>query len=330
MNSSGLFQEIKQHPWILALVIALHMGLAALLGVNLMDSSPHTVQAVSKQIINAVAVEAEKYDEREQQKKLAKQRAEKLKRDKILAKKKREQEKKKQIALKKRKAELKKKQEKARKEKLHKERLRKEKLIAQKKKAEKLKQKKLKQERIKKEKLAALKKKQAAIDLEKKREQERKKIAKEKRLAELEKQKKLAAEAEKKRLAELEKQRLAEDKAEFERSLLEEERHEEEARLQRERTAQLQSLRAQYVTLITQKVESNWLRPAGAKGGQSCEVIVTQTYTGDVIGVRLQACQADKTFRRSVESAVWKASPLPMPPGPDVFDREIQFTFKPN
>jgi hypothetical protein len=30
-----------------------------------------------------------------------------------------------------------------------------------------------------------------------------------------------------------------------------------------------------------------------------------------------------------VERAVRKASPLPLPPNPDVFDREIYFTFKP-
>jgi len=337
MNSSGLFQEIKKHPWILALVIALHLGLAALLGVNLMDNSPHKVQLASKQIIDAVAVDAKKYDEREKQKKLAIQRAEKLKRDKVLAKKKREQEKKKQAELKKKKvelkkkqAELKKKQEKARKEKQRKDQLRKDKALAEKKKAEKLKQTKLKQERIKQERLATEKKKQETLKREQERlKVEREKIAEEKRLAEFEKQKKLAAEAEKKRLAELEKQRRAEEKAEFKRALLEEERREEEVRLQRERETQLQSLRAQYVTLIAQKVEKNWLRPADTKGGQSCDVIVTQTYTGEVINVQLQSCQADKAFQRSVEGAVWKASPLPLPPTPDVFDREIYFTFKP-
>ena len=51
--------------------------------------------------------------------------------------------------------------------------------------------------------------------------------------------------------------------------------------------------------------------------------------TGDVIDVKLQSCANDNAFQRSVERAVRKASPLPLPPNPDVFDREIYFTFKP-
>ena len=58
-------------------------------------------------------------------------------------------------------------------------------------------------------------------------------------------------------------------------------------------------------------------------------MIVTQTMMGDVIDVRLQSCSSDNAFQRSVERAVRKASPLPLPPNPDVFDREINFTFKP-
>ncbi len=60
-------------------------------------------------------------------------------------------------------------------------------------------------------------------------------------------------------------------------------------------------------------------------------MIVKQTMSGDVIDVRVQACTStsDKAFQRSVERAVRKASPLPLPPDPELFDREIVFTFKP-
>ena len=50
---------------------------------------------------------------------------------------------------------------------------------------------------------------------------------------------------------------------------------------------------------------------------------------GDVIDVRLQSCTGDTAFQRSVERAVRKAEPLPLAPNPDVYDREIYFTFKP-
>jgi len=80
---------------------------------------------------------------------------------------------------------------------------------------------------------------------------------------------------------------------------------------------------------IMRKVNNNWLRPATTKAGQSCEVIVKQTMSGDVIDVQLQACTSDNAFQRSVERAVRKASPLPLPPDPELFEREIYFTFKP-
>ena len=81
--------------------------------------------------------------------------------------------------------------------------------------------------------------------------------------------------------------------------------------------------------LIAKKVENNWLRPVTNTEGESCDVIVTQTMTGEVLGVELKSCTSDNAFQRSVERAVRKASPLPLPPNPDVFDREIYFTFKP-
>ena len=170
-------------------------------------------------------------------------------------------------------------------------------------------------------KLAIAKKKKAR----EKKEQERK----EKERKELERKEQERLAAEKKRKAEEELKRRADEKADFERALLEEERREEEARKQAERTARLQTQRQQYNMQIKQHVENNWLRPVTTSEGQSCDVIVTQTMMGDVIDVRLQSCSSDNAFQRSVERAVRKASPLPPAPNPDVFEREIYFTFKP-
>lgn len=153
-----------------------------------------------------------------------------------------------------------------------------------------------------------------------------------KKLAELKKK-----QAEEKKKAELEKKQVAEKlkrekEAEKRRQLEEEElkrRLAEEERLAAENNDRLQSLRAQYVKLIEQKVERNWLRPANSTADMSCEVIVTQTSLGDVMSVSLKSCSEDSVFQRSVERAVRKASPLPPPPDPEVFDREIHFTFRP-
>lgn len=305
MSSYSLFQEIKKHPWVLLIVIACHLGLAVLLGINLINTVPEASTAKHEKIINAVVINTDKFYQREKKKKQAqeiKKQQQTLKRKREAEKKKQQLEKKKQIKLKK---------EKIKKEKLRQKKLKKQKIIKEKARQQKIMVEKQRQQKIKKE-------------------QERlqqKKMADEKKRMQAEKLKKQKLEAAAKRKEE--EKRRAEEKAEFEQALQAEEKQREDERLQAERAARLQSLRAQYVKLIAQKVENNWLRPPDSKKGQSCDVVVTQTITGDVIDVHLKSCNADNAFQRSVERAVQKASPLPMPPAPEVFDRKIFFTFKP-
>ena len=103
MSSSGLFSEIKKHPWILALVILVHMALALMLGLNLSnDEKPPMPSAKKHNIIDAVVINANQYDEREKQKKLLVQKKvedKKAAREKESAEKKKAAEKKKQQAL---------------------------------------------------------------------------------------------------------------------------------------------------------------------------------------------------------------------------------------
>jgi colicin import membrane protein len=168
---------------------------------------------------------------------------------------------------------------------------------------------------------------------------------KKKQAAEQERQRKL--EAEKQRKAEAERKEAEErKKAEAERKRLEEEarkRKEAEESLrqamaaenerlaqeqQRRRQQLLTTVRAQYIADIANKVERNWLRPTGSRGSH-CRVLIHQIPGGEVIDVRLNECDGDVAFQRSVEAAVRKASPLPLPSDPEVFEREIEFIFKP-
>lgn len=305
MKTASLLTELKRHPWILFLVLAFHVFLAVMLSINLSDTEEPPMPVASKhKIINAVAVDARAYDERKKQEELAQQRAlEKKKEQEQLARQKQEAEKKRQQEIAKQK-ELKRKQEQEKK-KLEQQRLEKEKQIA-----------------LAKKKAEEKKKLEEQARLEKQR-QEKARIEKER--LEKERQAKLEAERKKKE----EEQRRAEEKAEFERALLEEERRREEAKKAAAHQARLQTMRQQYVAMIAQKVENNWLRPVGDFEGQSCDVVVTQTQSGDVIDVALQSCTSDLAFQRSVERAVRKASPLPLPPDPELFERQIFFTFKP-
>jgi colicin import membrane protein len=88
-------------------------------------------------------------------------------------------------------------------------------------------------------------------------------------------------------------------------------------------------LRGQYIADIQNKVERKWIKPPTARQGLSCQVAVKQIPGGEVIDVKVTKCIGDEVFRRSVENAVRRASPLPTPSDPALFDRELVFTFKP-
>ena len=77
------------------------------------------------------------------------------------------------------------------------------------------------------------------------------------------------------------------------------------------------------------KIENNWIQPATADKGISCIVSVRQLPGGEVISVIVERCNGDETVRRSVEAAVYKASPLPDPEDPALFERNLRFIFEP-
>lgn len=190
---------------------------------------------------------------------------------------------------------------------------------------------------------------QRLADLKKKREQEQKQaLAEEKqRKTEAEKLKK-AQELEKQRLAELQKKKEAEarqireleekrkkEEDEVQRKQIEAEMQEqlkkEQAALEARQSKAVQGEVGKYTALIRQKVSGSWLQPTNFQDGSSCVVLVKVLPTGDVVDVRVTQCTGGALFQRSVESAVRKASPLPMSPDPAVYNkmREIEFTFKP-
>ena len=105
----------------------------------------------------------------------------------------------------------------------------------------------------------------------------------------------------------------------------------EQAQLNAENEKRAQSEIQKYVGLIKQKVERKWLKPASAKPGMSCEVFVRLIPGGQVAHVEITQSSGDGIFDSSVEKAVRKAEPFPVPPDPDLFDRfrDVRFIFKP-
>lgn len=288
-----------------ALSLGVHLLLVGILAFSLNHSvapkmpDSKKVDTVKAVIIDASVVESEvkklKQAEDSKRQKQLKQKKD-LERQAKKAQEKRKQEEK-------RLADLKRKQEK-----------RKQEMAAR----EKEQAKKAKAEQAKKEKeLAALKKQQQ--ELEKKRK------AEQKRLADLEAKRKAEEEAEKqKQLAKEAEIRRQQQEAEMRQQMLEEER-----RLAKQ-SAENQKLLIQYIAQIQRKVEQNWNAPASMVSGWSCEVMVEQNRFGDVQSVQMKQCTGSDAFKSTVERAVRKASPLPEAPNNDVFEKKLNFIFRPD
>jgi colicin import membrane protein len=99
---------------------------------------------------------------------------------------------------------------------------------------------------------------------------------------------------------------------------------------QERRNAREAGLLDEYIRLIQNRIQQNWIRPASARPGLQCEVNVTQIPSGDVIDVRVGRCNGDDAVMRSIEAAVRRASPLPRPSVPALFERNLVVTFSPD
>jgi colicin import membrane protein len=171
-------------------------------------------------------------------------------------------------------------------------------------------------------------------EAQERRAQEETRLATE-RQAKAEAEAKLKAAADAKRKAE----KAAEAKAAADRKRLAQEARERDAReaelrarLEEEETrtgAGFQSLKASYVRAIQVHVEQRWYEPPGLAQGLSCTIVVTQIPGGEVVGMRFGTCNGNAAVRQSIETAVRNASPLPPPPEPALFEREIELIFTP-
>lgn len=95
------------------------------------------------------------------------------------------------------------------------------------------------------------------------------------------------------------------------------------------RTAEEERLLDQYVLLIQDRIERAWSPPPSADSGLRCVVNLTQIPSGDVTGVQVGTCNGDRAVVRSIEEAVTRASPLPPPPTPSLFSRNLELIFEP-
>ena len=117
----------------------------------------------------------------------------------------------------------------------------------------------------------------------------------------------------------------------------EQDRREREAELKRSLAAEEHAdaardsaARADWVSMIQARITRAWLRPPTAKVGLDCMLNVTQVPGGEVTQVSIGKCNGDQAVRDSIEAAALRASPLPPPPDPALFDRSLEIRFKPD
>jgi colicin import membrane protein len=141
------------------------------------------------------------------------------------------------------------------------------------------------------------------------------------------------AQAERKAREEAQAQKRAEER---QRKAEAQEESEREADLKRSLAAEEQANNARsgpelanWRSQIKAKIQRAWLRPPTARQGIVCILYVTQVPGGEVTNVRIGTCNGDQAVRESIEAAVYRASPLPPPPDPALFDRDLKIDFSP-
>lgn len=117
-----------------------------------------------------------------------------------------------------------------------------------------------------------------------------------------------------------EEQRLAQNQAELAQSVAADEK------LLAERSGPAM---ASWAQLVTAKITRAWIRPPSARPGIDCFIDITQVPGGQVTTVKVGSCNGDEAVRQSIQDAAYRASPLPQPSDPSLFQREFQVEFKP-
>jgi colicin import membrane protein len=80
---------------------------------------------------------------------------------------------------------------------------------------------------------------------------------------------------------------------------------------------------------IQARIQRAWIRPPSARAGIDCTLYVTQVPGGEIVNVRLGTCNGDDAVKQSILDAAYRASPLPAPSDPALFERNLEVNFRP-
>ncbi len=177
--------------------------------------------------------------------------------------------------------------------------------------------KKEKAEKLKRKKAAEAKKKKEQkkkAEQEKARKLAKKKAAEDKRKEEQKKAEELHRKKEEKRQEDERKRKAAADKKR------QAELKQQEERNRAERARRSKSIINKHVAMIAQKIERNWRQPLDVPPAPlNCIIDIVLLPSGKVVSVKVVETSGNQSFDRSVETAVRKASPLPVPSDSVIF-----------
>ena len=278
-----MFDWIKENSTAFAVAVLFHVIFLSALFINWQVDKPDKIVLEQGDIIQVSSVDANSYDAE----------VKKIEQQKRAEQRKKAQAKRKTEALEEKKK--KQKQEKIRKKK----------------------EKQRKADELKRKKAADAKKKKEAL---KKAEQEKKRKKEQLRKEQLKKEQQKKAEQEKRRLEEEKKFQIAEQKRKAEadkKRQAELKRKEQRDKAERKRLSK--GIINRHVALIVQKIERNWRQPLDAPAGLQCKIEIVLLPSGNVVSVKVVESSGHLSFDRSVETAVRRSSPLPVPTDSVIF-----------
>lgn len=176
--------------------------------------------------------------------------------------------------------------------------------------------------------------KQQQLEAKKLEELNKKKLAEKAKADQLKAdQAKAETEAKSKAAKELaEKERVAKEKAELAKAEMERKRQAQAAAAQNaERQARIAGEVDKYKALIVNAIGRNWILPENIDSTLSSQFRIRLAPDGAVLEVTLTRSSGDPLLDRSAQTAIYKASPLPVPADTETFNlfRDISLTVRP-
>jgi len=105
----------------------------------------------------------------------------------------------------------------------------------------------------------------------------------------------------------------------------------QQAALESQKNARISGEVDKYKAMIINAISQQWILPENVNSSLSSQFRIRLAPNGVVLNVNLTRSSGDAILDRSAQSAIYKASPLPVPTDPDTFNifRDISLTVRP-